>query len=125
MFSRGYVNILLILRPAVSSRRSSILLQLSTNTYAAYNNWGGYSLYAYHGRGGVQGHRVSFERPDSGLFERWELPFTSAERSGYKPDYCSNSIWKYPELLDNHALVLSVGHDEYWSAAMRDNVRIL
>ena len=113
-----------ILRPAVSSRRSSILLQLSTNTYAAYNNWGGYSLYAYHGRGGVQGHRVSFERPDSGLFERWELPFVSwAERSGYKLDYCSNlDLERYPELLDNHALVLSVGHDEYWSAAMRDNV---
>ena len=113
-----------ILRPSVSSDCSSILLQLSTNTYAAYNNWGGYSLYAYHGRGGVQGHRVSFNRPDRGLFDRWELPFVSwAEKSGYKLDYCSNlDLERHPELLDGRALVLSVGHDEYWSAGMRDNL---
>lgn len=113
-----------VLRPSISSEHSSILLQLSTNTYAAYNNWGGYSLYAYHGRGGVQGHRVSFERPDRGLFDRWEKPFVSwAERSGYKLDYCTNlDLERHPELLENRALVLSVGHDEYWSAGMRDNI---
>ena len=27
-----------------------------------------------------------------------------------------------PELLDNYSLVLSVGHDEYWSAGMRDSL---
>ena len=60
-------------RPSCSSssarrsraRTTKILLQLSTNTYNAYTNWGGYSLYAYNGRHKVQGRRVSFDRPQS------------------------------------------------------------
>ena len=52
-----------VVRPAQPGRDSRILLQLSTNTYNAYNNWGGFSLYAFHGQGGNQGHRVSFQRP--------------------------------------------------------------
>ena len=101
-----------------------ILLQLATNTYAAYNNWGGYSLYGYHGRGGLQGHRVSFDRPMEGLFDRWERDFVAwAEAAGYAIDYCANSDLEfYPELLDNYSLVLSVGHDEYWSGPMRDSL---
>ena len=31
------------------------LLVVATNTYNAYNNWGGSSVYAYHGRAGLQG----------------------------------------------------------------------
>ena len=44
-----------VLRPNAFQPRAKMLIALSTNTYAAYNNWGGFSLYAYHGRGGVQG----------------------------------------------------------------------
>ena len=39
-----------IVRPVTPGATSPILLQLSTNTYNAYNNWGGTSLYAYNGR---------------------------------------------------------------------------
>ena len=117
--SRGFF----IVRPA-GPTDARILLQLATNTYSAYNNWGGYSLYGYHGRGGLQGHRVSFDRPLAGLFDRWELDFVEwAERAGYALDYCANSDLEWhPELLDNYRLVLSVGHDEYWSAPMRDHL---
>ena len=113
-----------IVRPLKPGSRARMLLQLSTNTYAAYNNWGGFSLYAYHGRGGVQGHRVSFDRPDDGLFRRWELPFAAwAESAGYELDYCANTDLEFsPELLERYPLVLSVGHDEYWSAPMRDHL---
>ncbi len=117
--SRGFF----IVRPAGPSD-AKILLQLATNSYAAYNNWGGYSLYSYHGRGGVQGHRVSFDRPMEGFFERWEQDFVAwIEGEGYAVDYCANSdLESHPELLDNYRLVLSVGHDEYWSAPMRDHL---
>ena len=117
--SRGFF----IVRPSAPSE-ARILLQLSTNTYAAYNNWGGYSLYAYHGRGGLQGHRVSFDRPMAGLFDRWERDFVEwAEAAGYALDYCANSdLEQHPELLDDYRLVLSVGHDEYWSGPMRDHL---
>ena len=63
-----------VVRPAHPGRRSKILLQLATNTYNAYTNWGGHSLYGYHDRDGIQGHRVSFDRPISSQFDRWGNP---------------------------------------------------
>jgi len=52
-----------VLRSSDPGSSSKILLQLATNTYNAYNNWGGSSLYGFHGRHGLQGHQVSFHRP--------------------------------------------------------------
>ncbi len=111
-----------IVREARPGRTSRILLQLSSNTYNAYNNWGGFSLYAYHGRGGNQGHRVSFLRPPASQFTSWEQPFVAwAESAGYVLEYAANTDLELrPEMLSSYRLVLSVGHDEYWSAAMRD-----
>lgn len=101
---------------------AKILLQLSANTYNAYNNWGGFSLYAFNGRARNQGSRVSFHRPGGSQFFNWEHPFVVwAERNGYALDYAVNSdLELIPGLLDGYKLVLSVGHDEYWSAPMRD-----
>ncbi len=111
-----------ILRAAVPGRTSRVLLQLSTHTYNAYNNWGGFSLYAYHGWGGNQGRRVSYERPPASQFSNWEQPFVEwAERAGYSLEFAANGdLEARPEMLKAYKLVLSVGHDEYWSAPMRD-----
>lgn len=113
-----------VVRSSTPGRDTKILLQLSTNTYNAYNNWGGTSLYAYNGRGNIQGNRVSIERPPASQFSRWELPFVQwAERNGYQIDYAANSDLEFrPEILMNYKLVLSVGHDEYWSGPMRDHL---
>jgi hypothetical protein len=113
-----------IVRSATPGSTSRILLQFATHTYNAYNNWGGFSLYAYHGRGGNQGHRVSYERPPSSLFGNWEQSFVEwAERSGYVLEYAANGdLEARPEILKAYKLVLSVGHDEYWSAPMRDSL---
>jgi hypothetical protein len=118
------VDLFFIVRPAEPGKGTPILLQLCTNTYNAYNNWGGGSLYAYHGRANLQGHRVSFDRPLEGQFRQWELPFVAwAEQQGYTLDYCANSdLETRPEILDRYKLVLSVGHDEYWSTPMRDHL---
>lgn len=118
------VDLFFIVRPSDQGRDASILIQLCTNTYNAYNNWNGSSLYAYHGRAGLQGHRVSFDRPLEGQFRQWELPFVVwAERNGYALDYCANGdLESRPELLERYKLVLSVGHDEYWSTPMRDHL---
>ena len=111
-----------VLRAAPGRPKAKILLQLSTNTYNAYNNYGGFSLYAYNGRDTNQGHRVSFQRPPASQFATWEEPFVAwAESHGFEMDYAANSdLELHPEELDGRALVLSVGHDEYWSAPMRD-----
>ena len=113
-----------VVRPAHPGRDAKILIQLSTNTYNAYTNWGGHSLYSYHARSKLQGHRVSFHRPQRSQFYNWEHPFVRwAERHDYKIDYAVNSDLEFhPELLEPYRLVLSVGHDEYWSAPMRDNL---
>ncbi len=117
-------SLFFVVRSAQPGRDSKILLQLATNTYNAYTNWGGHSLYAYHARNKLQGSRVSFLRPQSSQFENWELPFVRwAERNGIALDYAVNSDLEFhPELLAHYRLVLSVGHDEYWSAPMRDHL---
>jgi hypothetical protein len=113
-----------VLRPAEPGKHSRILLQLATHTYNAYNNWGGSSVYAYHGRAGLQGHRVSYHRPPSSQYGRWEQPFVAwAEENGYTIDFATNlDLELRPGLVKPYKLLLSLGHDEYWSAPMRDTV---
>jgi hypothetical protein len=54
----------------------------------------------------------------------WEQPFVAwAEGAGYHFDVATNAdLDRDPELLSRYALMLSVGHDEYWSRPMRDTV---
>lgn len=113
-----------IVRSSNPGKNTKILIQLATNTYNAYTNWGGHSLYSYHDRDGLQGHRVSFDRPIRSQFSNWELPFVAwAESNGYVLDYAVNSDLEFhPEILDEYQLVISVGHDEYWSSPMRDHL---
>jgi len=122
--NQAETTLFFVVRSNAPGKTSPILLQLSTNTYNAYTNWGGHSLYSFHDRDGLQGHRVSFDRPLRSQFERWELPFVIwAEQNGFQLDYAVNSDLEFqPELLKNYKLVLSVGHDEYWSSPMRDHL---
>lgn len=113
-----------VVRAAHPGEKAKVLLQLCTNTYNAYNNWGGSSVYAYNSLANNQGHRVSFDRPGASQFSRWELPFVKwAEENGYALEFAANSDLEFhPEILDAYKLVLSVGHDEYWSGPMRDHL---
>jgi hypothetical protein len=54
----------------------------------------------------------------------WERPFIAwAEREGFRVDVAtSQDLEHHPEVFRGHRLYLSVGHDEYWSWAMRDAV---
>lgn len=51
----------------------------------------------------------------------WDAPFVAwLERHGYPVEYCTDlDLHEDPGLLSSYDLLLSVGHDEYWSAAMR------
>jgi hypothetical protein len=57
-------------------------------------------------------------------WRNWEMPFVAwAEGEGYRLDYALNADLEFhPEILEHYHLVLSVGHDEYWSAPMRDHL---
>lgn len=111
---------------APPTRQSVILVQAAVNTWQAYNNWGGKSLYDFNSSNGVPATRVSFDRP---LVERainhpftWEYPLVRfLEREGYDVAYVSDvDTHQNPAQLRRHRLVMTAGHDEYWSKEMRD-----
>ena len=54
----------------------------------------------------------------------WERRFTRwAESNGFRVDVAvSQDLEQHPEILDGPLLFVSVGHDEYWSWAMRDTL---
>jgi hypothetical protein len=140
------------------------LLVVATNTFHAYNNWGGVSLY-------TGGKQVSFRRPfGRGLIhrpstervDRKSAPVHTGETpdvdgAGYQeyrwangyPGYMSSAGWftyerrfvewadahgfeldmaassdlaAHPEVADGYDLILSIGHDEYWSAGQRSTI---
>ena len=57
-------------------------------------------------------------------YANWEHLFvTWAENEGLEFDYATSlDLATDPTLLDPYELYISIGHDEYWSASMRDNV---
>ena len=78
-------------------------------------------------RAAHKGYKVAHGLSDwcgSAGWPNWEEGFVAwAERSGYEIDFAVNSDLEFePGLLDGYRLMLSVGHDEYWSMAMRDAV---
>jgi hypothetical protein len=106
--------------------RAPLLVQSSVTTWQAYNDWGGTSL--YNGKGGdadLRADVVSFDRPyngnGSGEFFGREFEFINwAERSGYELSYWTDiDLHQHPERALQHRAVLTLGHDEYYSTAMR------
>ena len=147
-----------VLRPPADSP-NRILLQLATNTWHAYNDFGGRNLYTGSTHAALQrpmargylykpagaGRRVATTNPPdpdmathvgyvrlnhlsgyagSAGWPDWELPFLQwAEREGFGIDVITNAdLEDHPRLVDGYRLLLSVGHDEYWSGPMRDTV---
>ena len=125
------------------SRASDLLFQQSTNTYQAYNNWGGKSLYAFNSSSAptinTEGASssaypavmVSYNRPyaainrGTGDFFSWEFNMLAfLEQQGYDVSYTTDvDTHSSPSLLLQHKGFLIVGHDEYWSWEMRNNVQ--
>ncbi|MFF2658875.1 N,N-dimethylformamidase beta subunit family domain-containing protein [Kitasatospora sp. NPDC058032] len=120
-----------VVRPRRPGSRSRILYKKSTFTRHAYNRADrpgedrGASLYdhpVYLPDGDPRGHRVSLHRP-GGIIDLayWDAPFIAwLERNGYPVEFCTDlDLHEDPELLSSYDLLLSVGHDEYWSEEMR------
>ena len=115
---------------------SAILVQAPVNTWQAYNDWGGRSLYYNHT--GVGDNHVSFDRPydpaglptaagptpllNINLPQTLEFPLVRfLERDGYDVSYTTDvDTDRDPTGLLRHRLVITAGHDEYWSKTIRD-----
>jgi hypothetical protein len=123
-------------------RQADFLFQCSDNTWQAYNRWPNqFALYddgqhEWYWGGGVQ---VSFRRPygkycqildaplslGSGEWLLWEFPLAYwMESLGCDVTYISNlDTHRDREGLRRGRGFLSVGHDEYWTIEMFENVR--
>ena len=100
-------------------RSGAVLCRLGTNTWQAYNPWGGHSLYP-NDDDEARGLIVSFDRPTPpSLFEydaylvAW-LETLAPDIGGV--DYAGNvDVHADPALMDPYRLVITGAHDEYWS----------
>ncbi len=111
------------------SSHADVFIMNAVTTWQAYNDWGGYSLYhGPSGSGQTRSNVVTFDRPYSrdgaGDFIANELGLvTLAEHLGFDVSYTTDiDIHEHPELIKNHHVLVSLGHDEYWSLAMRNGV---
>jgi hypothetical protein len=124
------ITVPLVIRPIAPS--APLLVLASTNTWAAYNEWGGASLYYWRmtdDLGRDRARVVSRLRPNPaadpdrgaahlarGLVElvRW------LEASGYAYDLATDEdLHADPELFGRYRCVMTDPHAEYWTAAMR------
>ncbi len=127
---RGTLRSFVPLTLRTATARGAVVLVNADTTWQAYNAWGGYSLYrGPDGDRATRARAVSFDRPyDKGGgaadFIGAELPLLAlAERLGLRLAYATDvDLHRDPSLLDGAAAVVSLGHDEYWSPAMRTAV---
>jgi N,N-dimethylformamidase beta subunit-like, C-terminal len=111
-----------VLHPAAGSDPTDILVQVPVNTWEAYNEWGGNSLYDFDA---PRAYAVSFDRPFGFMAQTpmwWEMQLVRfLEREGYDVSYQSDvDTDRNGSSLVEHQLVIVAGHDEYWSGAIRD-----
>ncbi len=124
---------------AKPSNKAKILVIMPFATNNAYNAFGGKSLYRTNSSNRAASGAVSFERPGSTgivstahgdatlispgpeyLLARW---VTSKEAELGKVDFAtSTDLHGDASLTTGYRLVVLVGHDEYWSQQMRNNL---
>jgi hypothetical protein len=135
---------LFVVRPGPAHPPASILYKIPLLTYHAYNvvDGGGWCLYNMDGLSGGLPRCVGLHRPGGGTggtpydignfdpfdptprqtFAHWDARFAGwLEEAGYPVDYCTDVDLHRdgPALLRPYRLLVSAGHDEYWSDAMR------
>jgi hypothetical protein len=118
---------------------SDLLVQTSDETWEAYNQYGGNSL--YFGSPGVpspgdpngRAYKVSYNRPwwdpqgesDPTHPLNAEYPMIRfLEANGYNVSYFTHvDVDRLPNEIRQHKVYISSGHDEYWSGLERTNVQ--
>ena len=119
-----------VVRPALG-RVADVLVQQPVTTAQAYNNWGGKSLYTSNSTDGEAAVKVTLDRPypawaAANLNARWPFVWDYQllrflEREGVDVAYTTDlDTHKEPWSLIGHRLLITSGHDEYWTREMRD-----
>ncbi|HKR66194.1 MAG TPA: N,N-dimethylformamidase beta subunit family domain-containing protein [Thermoanaerobaculia bacterium] len=124
--SFGPRKIIFVVRENIPGSTSPIVVISPTNTYQAYNDFGGRSLYPTADPN--RGSRLSFERPyvqDLGIgrFDIYERKFVDWMREERRTfEVITDQDLENPNLLSHYKLALIVGHSEYWTSAARENL---
>ncbi len=111
---------------------SDLLVQASDQAWQAYNNYGGFSLYGDAGFNlNDRAYKVSYNRPsNTRTFEDWTFLFNGEypmvrwiEANGYDVSYFTGvDAVRNANLITNHKIYISMGHDEYVSTERRANL---
>jgi hypothetical protein len=125
--AEGTVRRLPFVIRAAEPNASKIVVIVPVNTWAAYNGWGGKSLYDNHSVDGVRASQVSFEKPwaEGVEIQNWrydEYPMVRfLEREALDVSYVTDwDVSSRPGILAGHRVVMTMGHGEYWSKEHRD-----
>ncbi|WP_409290615.1 N,N-dimethylformamidase beta subunit family domain-containing protein [Peribacillus sp. SCS-37] len=109
--------------------KAQLGVMIATNTYQAYNAWGGKSLYNFNSSDGEKAGTVSFNRPSfeaggAGQFFRSEYQFIRwIERQNYSVTYFSDRDVHNGLLAKSSIKALVIpGHNEYWTRNMWTNI---
>jgi N,N-dimethylformamidase beta subunit-like, C-terminal/Putative Ig domain/Secretion system C-terminal sorting domain len=123
-------GIIFIVKPKIPGTYSNILFISATNTWEAYNNFGGKSIYDYNSSGGIRSYKDSFQRPfqdpyGSGDFYNMEVQFLLwLGQNNIYPEYVADvDLDRNPDLLSHYKLVCIFGHHEYWTNDERSQVQ--
>jgi hypothetical protein len=121
---------LLFMVKAVPGYESNIALVASTNTWQAYNDWGGASFYRCGipvCSGGTYSTLVTLDRPNPGAASSMHLAAGERfiidwlEANGYSYSLLSDSdLHGDPAALQPYGTVIISTHSEYWSQQMYD-----
>ena len=113
-----------------TSTAGKVVLVAGITTWQAYNTWGGYSLYqGSDGSYSTRAYAVSFDRPytdpdepeGDGLFFPFDQALVSFAEQHHLPVAYETDLEleTSPQIFDGARAIVSDGHDEYYSAAMR------
>jgi hypothetical protein len=127
-----------------SSSHSGILFMTSDETWQAYNDWGGYSVYTGNATGSPwccsalnpgRAVQVSYNRPfatradtpnGQDFFFYAEFPMIQfLEKNGYDASYVSQvdvAQSGAASMIEQHKALMNTGHSEYWDAAGLGNI---
>jgi hypothetical protein len=100
-----------------------ILFVSATNTFQAYNTWGGASAYKN------ESYVIDYNRPIDGSarlgFRESEYPLIYLlEKEGYSTAIITDETFRqYPHILANHKVIIFGTHSEYWSQSEMDQVK--
>lgn len=124
----GTRSIIFVVRAALPGLASRVVLVSPTNTYEAYNQFGGKSVYDSISTNGERAHIVSFNRPyfdnfGLGRYPAWERHFVEWLTAEDIPfEVITDDDLANPSIIQQYRLVVLPGHSEYWSLEARQSL---